>query len=713
MTTGVIAIDNFVDLATRSSCAGNKYLVCAFCVKTSLGAVGYEYGALMARRVNYIALVVVILIVSVTTISAQYNKEYFLWVARQHLIRSEYREAISSLNTLIRVDERAYEGYFLRGIAKYNLGDLLGADSDLTAAITHNPVYTTAYTYRAITRSRLGNYDDALKDFAEAIDLRPDLPDPYYSRGVTRLLNQQFTKAIEDFDRFLIQERRVADAYINRGICYLQLRDTTRAYENFNDAISINRNHADAYNRRGSLYMTQGRFDRAKSDFDAAIRNDSIHIPSYFNRALVYNSLNRPTRALSDLDKVIELDSMSSITYFNRAIMLSQIGDYNRALDDYDRVAELSPENVLVYFYRANLLSRLGDIESAEWDYTRAIELYPDFANAYLSRSNIRFMLKNSEGALRDKSVAEQKIAEHKSKLRDSSYSIYSDSTYRFDKLLSFDTKLSGSSFDVGRDGRTIANSQQGDLRAIPLFKFSLDMNETTTIRHNEYYDGRLENFMATIGSENLIVSHKPSNLPADSLSAMEKRLERATILDKSWRNLFELGVTQSLIKQYTSAITSLSAAIKEEPQSPFLYINRAAIRAEMIEFISSIESSFQRITIDSDPANNLKNSQTNRTYDYNEALEDIDAAIALHPDLAYSHYNRAGLLLLSGRLPEAYKAYSEAIRLYSGFAEAYYNRGVVQIMMKDTSKGCIDLSKAGELGIDRAYELLEKYSKQ
>lgn len=184
-------------------------------------------------------------------------------------------------------------------------------------------------------------------------------------------------------------------------------------------------------------------------------------------------------------------------------------------------------------------------------------------------------------------------------------------------------------------------------------------------------------------------------------------------MVDDDWHNLFELAITQSLIKQYTSALESLNKAIERSPESTFLYINRAATRTEMIEFISSIESSFQRITIDSDPARSLKNSETKRSYDYNEALEDIDTAITLHPNLAYSHYNRAGLLVLSGRLPEAYEAYTRAIQLYPNFAEAYYNRGVVQIMLKDTDKGCIDLSKAGELGIDNAYRLLESYSKQ
>ena len=149
---------------------------------------------------------------------AQYNREYFFWVGQRCMMENNYQEAIRTLNTLLRFDEDAFEGYFLRGIAKYNLDDLIGAEADFTTAIRKNPVYTQAYTYRAVTRSRLGNYDDALQDFREAIELRPDLPGPYYSRGVTRLLNQQFEEAIEDFNKFIRQENKVADAFICRGL---------------------------------------------------------------------------------------------------------------------------------------------------------------------------------------------------------------------------------------------------------------------------------------------------------------------------------------------------------------------------------------------------------------------------------------------------------------------------------------------------------------
>ena len=177
-----------------------------------------------------------------------------------------------------------------------------------------------------------------------------------------------------------------------------------------------------------------------------------------------------------------------------------------------------------------------------------------------------------------------------------------------------------------------------------------------------------------------------------------------------AWTVLFERAVTQSLIKQYTNAVNTFSSAIELNPSNPFLYLNRSTTRAEMIDFISSIDNSYQRITIDSDPANRLNNN-SKRTYSYDEAVADLNKAVKLFPDFAYAYYNRANLLALSGSLPEAFEDYTKAISLNPAFAEAYYNRGIIQLFMKDTRKGCLDLSKAGELGITEAYEVLKRYA--
>ena len=646
-----------------------------------------------------------------TKTHAQYNREYFFWVGRSCMMNNDYQEAIRTLNTLLRFDEDAFEGYFLRGIAKYNLDDLLGAEDDFSTAIRLNPVYTQAYTYRAITRSRLGNYDDALQDFREAIELRPDLPGPYYSRGVTRLLNQQFKEAIDDFDKFIRQENKVADAFICRGLSYLHLKDTTRAYENFNTAIRTNRENPNGYNRRGGLHLQQEQYKEAEADFNKAIECDSAYLLSYFNRALVYNATNRPMQALADFDKVIQLDSTNSLTYFNRAMLRTQIGDYNRALEDYDKVAFYSPENVLVYYNRAGIQAQLGNIESAVEDYSKAIELYPDFANAYLNRSRLRYLLKDESGSRRDRDIAQRKIAEYKSHLKDSTYSIYADTTQRMDKLLAFDNQFTNNYFDRISEQPSLGRS---NMRLLPLFRFTLMQPDTTRIEaSNRYTLQRVKDFEKKLDNPYLVLSNRPTNIGADSLAMLDSRYtEILSQNPRDWLLQVQYAISQSLIRQFTNSVGTYSSAIADNAANPFLYFNRAVTRAEMIDFISGLDNPYQRISIDSDPANKLTNTHA-RTYNYDEAIADLDKTLRLFPNFAEAYYNRGTLLALSGKLPEAFEDFSRAIELNPLFAEAFYNRGMTQIYMKDTRKGCLDLSKAGELGITSAYEILKRYTRE
>ena len=641
-------------------------------------------------------------------VDAQYNRNYIYWMGQQKMVNNNYHDAIDILNMLIRHDAKDFDAYFLRGIAKYNLDDLLGADADFSKAVELNPVYTGAYYYRAITRSRLGNYDDALNDFKQAIELRPDLPDPYYSRGVTRLLNQQFEAAIADFDIFIRYEKRHVAAYINRGISYLNLKDTTKAYENFELAIRTNREEPEAYNRRGGLYLAQERYEEAFNDFDKAAQCDSTFLPAFFNRAIVNNHLDRPMRSIEDLNHVIKLDPASAIGYFNRALIRSEIGDLNRALDDFNRVAELSPDNVLVYFNRALIHTDLGNLKAAIADYTRAIELYPDFANAYLNRSILRRSQHDVRGAESDERTARRKIAEHRSRLNQSDKSIFADTTQRFDKLLSLESKLIERNFERITTSAT-ANS---DLALLPMFRFTLIQEDSIRVdrRAMRLNTQRVRDFKERVGNPRLQLDCRRCNIEPDSLLSIDKRIEKrvAESGENKWLALFEHGVCLSLIKQYTSAVNTLSEAIQLNPTNPFLYLNRATTRAEMIDFISSMDDSYHNVSFDSDPAKRLIN--TKRTYSYDEAIEDMNKVIKLYPDFAEGYYNRANLLAISGKLPEAYDDYTRAIELDAELGEAYYNRALVQIYMKDTRKGCMDLSKAGELGISQAYDLLREF---
>ena len=133
-----------------------------------------------------------------------------------------------------------------------------------------------------------------------------------------------------------------------------------------------------------------------------------------------------------------------------------------------------------------------------------------------------------------------------------------------------------------------------------------------------------------------------------------------------------------------------------------------------MIEFISNIESNVQTLSMDDTKTARARvKDEVTRTYDYSEAVADLQAALEAAPDVAYIHFDLANLYVLSSKLVEAIGSYTKALELWPAMGDAYYNRGLVQIYLKDKEKGCIDLSRAGELGVAESYRVISKYCEE
>ena len=653
-------------------------------------------------------LILVLTFASMGTVFAQYDLDHFYYSGRQALIDGKYAQAIESFNILSRLDSTMYESYFFRGIAKYNLGDYVGAQRDFDRTLHFNPIYTPAYHYRAITLSRIGKYDDALRDLEEAVDLRPSYTGLYFSRGVTYFLSQQFDKAVRDFNTFIRKQPKEGDAYLNRGACYLYLNDTTKALADYNKAISLNRFDPEGYVRRSRVYAMQERTDEAIEDLDVALRLDSTNTYAYFNRAILKYDRKDISGALKDLDKVLEEEPGNALTLYNRALIYAQVGDYRAALDDYDRVLNINPNNVLAYFNRAAVFMELGRYREAMDDYSQAINLYPDFAKAYMNRSYAKSQLGQFTSAKQDYDIAQRKIREYQAMTVDSTgRAAFADTTRKYDRLLALDADFAKKDFD-----NELLQYRDVDIRLKPLYKVQpADSVRGYSSIARKFDDEVLEAFIA---QSPLAVKFAASGKePLRDAARVREAVNRSVRTNRSSDNLFAKALVEAENNQFNTALVCYDEAIEKSPETFFYYINRGALQAEMIDFISSMENNVQVLTLDD--AKTVKTrvqDQVTRSYDYTSAIHDMTRAAELNPDFPYTYYNLGNLYCLSNDLPEAIVQYTRAIDQYPYIGEAYYNRGLVLIYLKDKEKGCIDLSTAGELGIQDAYSVIKKYCK-
>ena len=644
------------------------------------------------------------------TLSAQYDKDVFFFRGRRALADGKYSQAIESFNVLSRIDSTDYWTFFYRGIAKYNLGDLRGAQKDFNTSVRLNPIFTSGYHYRAITESRFGNYDKALEDLEKAISLRPGQAGLYFSRGVTYFLSRRFDLAIKDFDHYIRKEPKDPSAYLNRGACHLFLGDTLSAMSNYNKAIKIDRFEPEGYIRRGRVYAEQKDFSKAIDDMNMAIQLDSTNTMAYFNRALMFYETNDYIAAMSDLDRVLRDDPGNALTLYNRALIYAQVGAFEEAIADMDRVININPDNVLAYFNRASMFIELGRWQDALEDYNRAIDLYPDFAKAYLNRSYVENMLGRKNESKADYKIAQRKIQEYHEK-NSRGVADFADTTRKYSSLLSLDADFAKKNFD-----NELLQHRDIDLRLRPLYRFSLtEEREDRNIALSSRFENALIDRFLDQGEAPLSLNNSDSTGDYALGDGYEEGSAEACFV-------------QSIIavrdKRFPDALSLLDKAVNLAGNSfekdkysryykAFYLMNRAVLKAEMIDFIASLEGNVQTLSMDTDGAARARVSdKVARTYDYSDAIADLEEAIRILPDIPQLYYDLGNLLCLSEQPVGAMENYDMAIKLYPSMGDAYLNRGLVLIYLKDKEKGCIDLSRAGELGVREAYSIINKYCK-
>ena len=669
----------------------------------------------MHKALKLIVAVVLLLGAGLQGLHAQYDKDVFYMRGRQALSEGRYSTAIENFNILARLDTADYWNYFFRGIAKYNLGDIRGARNDFDRSVTINPVFTNGYHYRGITNSRFGDYESALADLQHAIDLRPGNMGVYFSRGVTYFLAQQFDKAVKDFDKYIRKEPKDPSAYLNRGASHLFLGDTLKAFQDYNKAIKLDRFDPEGYVRRGRLYASQGDYDDAIADMDKAIGLDTTNTLAYFNRAIMHYEKEDYQKAMDDLNRVLRDEPGNALTLYNRGLISAQLGAYEDALSDLDRVLNINPENVLAYFNRASVLIELGMYRDALADYDKAIGLYPDFAKAYMNRAYVKNLLGDFKASKTDYDTAQRKVREYREKNMTDAGS-FADTTKKYSSLLTFEAEFAQKDFND-----ELLQHRDIDIRLRPLYKFVLTgVKDNANYALSRRYENPLvERFEASL-QIGVSVRNQEVDLTPEQLAEVEKEAwahENPSADDLFLRALYDNSekLFNSSLSYYTQAIgMAADEESVEKLYEGFYRMNRGVLRAEMIDFISSIESNVQVLSMDDSGTTRARvRDQVTRQYDYSEAIDDMKTAQEIVPDIPYVYYNLGNLYCLSSDHIGSIDNYTKAIELYPYMGDAYFNRGLVLIYLKDKEKGCIDLSRAGELGIQDAYSVINKYCEE
>lgn len=690
--------------------------------------------------IRKIMLMVALSVASIA--SAQLNTNRIMMVGRNALYYEDYVLSIQYFNRVINVKPYMAEPYYYRGIAKFYLDDLKGAAADCEKAIGINPFLINAYNLHGIIMLRQRKSADALIDFNKGLEIENDDINLLLNRGIANINLKNYDAAVGDCDAVLKFDKKSTHAKLYKGIALVQKGDSTAALQQFVDAAKLNNYSADAYTYKGMLLFQMHRNAEALEAYNrlATLRPNEPNV--YVNRAVVRYNLEDFAGCFADLDKALELDPRNELAYANRAMLRNEVGDVNNAIDDFSRLLALDASNDIAIFNRSILYMQTGEYTKALSDLNVIIARNPDFGQAYYQRAIVRRALNDQKGSELDYMTAytfeqerikrglekgektneeagdnEENKNEQRKKKKEAR-SKNDKSIQKYDQLVVV-ADFGDNDDKLHQEKETIRGQVQHrdvviDLE--PVFELSF-FSADTLLPRTHYYERSVERFNTGHHFDRqLLITNREYNADSDAALESFMTIQNVGSQIESQPKHLELymvrGTLYTLVMNYSSAINDFNVCVLKNPLDVNALFNRAAARYKMTEVLRSLDTEHDMVPEVSLGSMAVPQVQKEITIlDYDLIMDDLHKVVEIEPEFEFAYYNMSLVCCLKKDYDAALEALDKAISINKDFAEAYFNRGIIKIFRGNETDGVADLSKAGELGMFKAYNVIKRYT--
>ncbi|MDE6301192.1 MAG: tetratricopeptide repeat protein [Muribaculaceae bacterium] len=677
---------------------------------------------------RYLACIIFFLS-TVPGLLGQINTDQVLRVGQNALYFEDYMLSIQYFNRVIQSKPYLAQPYLFRAIAKLNLEDYAGAEADATTAIEYNPYLTDAWEVRGVARQNLDRLPDAVSDYDHALELLPrnrqllfnkalaeqDMHEfekadstfgillssypgydsGYLGRARLRLEQQDTVGASADIEKALSINKSAANAYILRAdIAIHRDQDFARALDDMNEAVKLLPRVAGLYINRAYLRYKEDDYFGAMADYEYALQLEPLNTTALFNRALLEMETQANDRALADLDRLIELNPSDSRARYNRAVVNNAKGRNREAIEDISYVIAEVPELPDPYFMRSRFAYEAGDMRAAERDYNRGMQLSKNVNEAARRREKLGGMITGADVQPEDRPGHHVPSDE--------------ETARRFASLLTVDDnaniqeEYNNTAIRGKVQDRNLSIEPLGWLEVV---YYAAD-NE---LRPDTYYTKEIDDLNATRMLRGLLrVTRDVSPLTADESERHFKSIEQYNLAMSEGNaraiDYIGRGLDYMTIHDYASAARDFTKALELTPGVAAAHLLRAQAEYHQWQIAENDKSG-------DDTTDAATRAAMRRKY-LDDALTDLTAALDRSPNMAQAWYNKAVAHIEAQDFTSALAALNRAIECHADMGEAWYNRGYIYLSLGNERLGLADLSRAGQLGILPAYNLIKRFTR-
>lgn len=166
---------------------------------------------------------------------------------------------------------------------------------------------------------------------------------------------------------------------------------------------------------------------------------------------------------------------------------------------------------------------------------------------------------------------------------------------------------------------------------------------------------------------------------------------------------------------EFTESLLNLNKALELDPNYSPAYYLRGNIKDSFEDRHGAMKDYNSAIEKNSKFADAFfaRGNVKMKLQDYYGAIDDYSAAIVINENYIEAYFKRGKAKQFLQAYQDAINDCTKIIQLNPKSVDAYYMRGILRIDFGDVKNGCLDLSKAGELGDLKAYEMIKERCNQ
>ncbi|XP_063187863.1 tetratricopeptide repeat protein 6 [Chroicocephalus ridibundus] len=228
------------------------------------------------------------------------------------------------------------------------------------------------YCRRGAIQRKLGKLKSAMDDLEKAISLEPLLLNAYWHRHLIYLFQDRISAALDDLNFMTKWSKNKADTYLSMAEIYRKQGDNTLAIINYSSAIQCCPTDDDIYFRRAELYFEENQLLLAMDDYAKCFQYNPKRTDALMKHGIHFFDHSVLTTAIQDFTAVIKEDPSNAQARLYRGRAYAKQQQYRNAIQDLATAIYLDPSCWLAFYYRGCILRQI-DPKRAMQDFSVSV----------------------------------------------------------------------------------------------------------------------------------------------------------------------------------------------------------------------------------------------------------------------------------------------------------------------------------------------------